>query len=116
MANVIEKSEWDTMKSWVQSIYSKTKGSTPSISDPAQGSVILASQAQQLQNLLTVAYESYTTVGCSSHYGSNYTTDNGSQKSAPYVTVRDVDRTYNSTYKQGDTSCTANYGSNDGDK
>ena len=112
MADVIEKSEWSTMKSWVQSIYSKTKGTTPSISDPAQGSVMLASQAQELQNLLTTAYDAYST-GCSANYSTNLTTNNGSQKIAPYTTVRNSSdlNVVNSSYNVGD-GCSADYTSN----
>ena len=79
MGDIIKKSQHDQMKSWVQSIYQTTKGSIPNISDTTQGSIVLAEQAQTLQNLLTSAYESYVIDACSSHYKTDNTTDNDGQ-------------------------------------
>lgn len=81
MADIVEKWEWDQMKSWTQSIYNKTKGSTPTISNITAGSIVLASQAKELQNLLTAAYSSYKPVGCSSHNSSVQTSNHTSQDS-----------------------------------
>lgn len=109
MADIIEKSDWNTMKSWVQSIYAKTKGTTPSISDPAQGGVVLASQAKELQNLLNTAYSSYKPVGCSAHYSTNLSTNNGSQKTSN-TTIRNSSdlNVVNSSYQIG-YGCSSQY-------
>ena len=37
MADIIEKTEWDQMKSWVNSIYYTTQKSYPTISDVTAG-------------------------------------------------------------------------------
>ena len=86
MGDSIKKTQYDQMKNWVQSIYNTTKGSTPSISDVTQGGIVLASQAQTLQDLLTTAYGSYVSDACSSNYTSVYTTDNDSEHGT-YTTV-----------------------------
>lgn len=81
MANLIETSQWSQMKAWTQSIYDKTMGTTPTISDITAGSIILASQAKELQDLLNTAYDNYSTVGCSSHNSTVKTSDHTSQDS-----------------------------------
>lgn len=118
MADLIETHEWDQMKAWTQAIYNKTKGSTPTISNITAGSIILASQAKELQNLLTTAYNSYVAVGCSSHNSTVKTSDhstydtyaagnsgkNSSVKSTDYSSNRSSNKSSNhsSNYMSGE--------------
>ena len=110
MADLIETHEWDQMKAWTQAIYNKTKGSTPTISNITAGSIILASQAKELQNLLTTAYNSYVPVGCSSHNSTVKTSDHSTYdtyaagNSGKNSVVNSTDYSDNSSYKSGNHS------------
>lgn len=108
MADIIEKTEWDQMKSWVNSIYYTTQKSYPTISDVTAGGVVLASQANQLQSLLTTAYEDFVDLNCTHNatvHSTYYTGDNVSNLGAGTTT------TGNGTYKSAHyTEGTGNYG------
>ena len=82
MADVISSDEYTQMKTWVSDMYSKTKGSAPTIDNITSGSVILAGQAQALQSLLNTAYDALD-LGCSSHNTTVKSTNNSSQNN-PY--------------------------------
>lgn len=114
---VITVNDYNQMKSWVSSIYQKTKGSTPSIPSITQDSVALASQVNTLQSLLNTAYSSYVDLNCThnatvktTHYtGDNSSHGNNSQTTTGNVTVKSSNYTYNS----GSYGCTSYYSSDD---
>lgn len=112
MVDIIEKLEWDQMKTWTQSIYKKTMGSTPTISDTTQGGIILAAQAQELQNLLNTAYDNYVVDACSSHNTTVKTMDHTSQYSSH---KSGHDSSNNSTYKYSNLSSDTSYADRDHD-
>lgn len=101
---VITVNDYNQMKSWVSSIYQKTKGSTPSIPSITAESVALASQVNTLQSLLNTAYSEYIDLNCThnatvktNHYtGDNSSHENGAQTTTGNVTVKGANYIYNS--------------------
>ena len=112
---VITVNDYNQMKSWVSSIYQKTKGSTPSIPSITQDSVALASQMNTLQDLLTTAYNSYVDLNCTHNATvktTHYTGDNSSYGNTTGTTTGNVTvKTSNYSYNSGSYGCTSYYSS-----